>query len=53
MRGNSHVRFLGEGVAVRPSPYPTTAGRKSYAEELKHGSSLVETPHSKSLSAAK
>ncbi len=22
MRGNSHVRFLGEGVAVRPSPYP-------------------------------
>jgi hypothetical protein len=23
MRGNSHVRFLGEGVAARPPPYPT------------------------------
>ena len=23
MRGNLHVRFLGEGVAARPSPYPT------------------------------
>ena len=22
MRGNSHVRFLGEGVAVTPPPYP-------------------------------
>lgn len=25
MRGNLHVRFLGEGVAVRPPPYPTDA----------------------------
>ena len=23
MRGNSHVRFLGEGGAARRSPYPT------------------------------
>ena len=23
MRGNLHVRFLGEGVAARPPPYPT------------------------------
>ena len=23
MRGNSHVRFLGEGSAARRSPYPT------------------------------
>ncbi len=22
MRGNSHVRFLGEGLAVMPSSYP-------------------------------
>ena len=22
MRGNSHVQFLGEGVAVTPPPYP-------------------------------
>jgi hypothetical protein len=26
MRGNSHVRFLGEGVSVMRSPYPTTSG---------------------------
>jgi len=26
MRGNLHVRFLGEGVAVTPPPYPTLAG---------------------------
>ena len=25
MRGNLHVRFLGEGVAARPPPYPTDA----------------------------
>ena len=25
MRGNLHVRFLGEGVAVRPPPYPPCA----------------------------
>ena len=25
MRGNSHVRFLGEEMAARPSPYPTCA----------------------------
>ena len=25
MRGNLHVRFLGEGVAVRPPPYPPDA----------------------------
>ena len=24
MRGNSHVRFLGEGLAVMPSSYPIT-----------------------------
>ena len=24
MKGNFHVRFLGEGVAVMPLPYPTT-----------------------------
>jgi hypothetical protein len=24
MRGNSHVRFSGEGVAATPLPYPTT-----------------------------
>jgi len=24
MQGNLHVRFLGEGVAARPSPYPTS-----------------------------
>jgi hypothetical protein len=23
MRGNMHVRFLGEEMAARPSPYPT------------------------------
>jgi hypothetical protein len=23
MRGNSHVRFSGEGVAATPLPYPT------------------------------
>jgi hypothetical protein len=26
MRGNSHVRFLGEGVAVMSLPYPTFPG---------------------------
>ena len=25
MRGNLHVRFLGEGVAARPPPYPPDA----------------------------
>lgn len=25
MRGNLHVRFLGEGVAARPPPYPPRA----------------------------
>ena len=25
MRGNSHVRFLGEGVSVMESPYPTAS----------------------------
>ena len=26
MRGNSHVRFLGEGLAVMPSSYPILNG---------------------------
>lgn len=26
MRGNSHVRFLGEAVAATPQPYPTISG---------------------------
>ena len=28
MRGNSHVRFLGEGAAATPPPYPTKVWRK-------------------------
>ena len=28
MRGNSHVRFLGEGLAVMPSSYPIHALRE-------------------------
>jgi len=26
MKGNFHVRFLGEGVAAMPLPYPTQSG---------------------------
>ena len=28
MRGNSHVRFLGEGAAATPFPYPTKQSLK-------------------------
>ena len=28
MQGNLHVRFLGEGAAVTPFPYPTGGGRR-------------------------
>ena len=28
MRGNSHVRFLGEGLAVMPSSYPIRESAK-------------------------
>ena len=27
MKGNFHVRFLGEGAAAMPLPYPTFAGK--------------------------
>lgn len=33
MRGNSHVRFLGEGLAVMPSSYPIMG--KYYKEDKK------------------
>lgn len=29
MRGNSHVRFLGEGLAVMPSSYPIYYNEKA------------------------
>jgi hypothetical protein len=35
MRGNSHVRFLGEEVTVRSSPYPTyTRPRATLAAQI-------------------
>jgi hypothetical protein len=34
MKGNFHVRFLGEGVAAMPLPYPTwKASRQSTGQE--------------------
>ena len=33
MKGNFHVRFLGEGVVATPLPYPTQGHRKT-AEPL-------------------
>ena len=35
MRGNSHVRFLGEGLAVMPSSYPIVMGNIPYDEIMK------------------
>ena len=32
MRGNSHVRFLGEGAAATPPPYPTKGRKKNLQE---------------------
>ena len=37
MQGNLHVRFLGEGVAVRPPPYPPDAeGSIPFARSTKY-----------------
>ena len=30
MRGNSHVRFSGEGMAARSSPYPTVSAIRCF-----------------------
>ena len=48
MRGNSPVRFLGEGVAARPPPYPTCDASRigawptRYAESESHRSGVVK-----------
>ena len=34
MRGNSHVRFLGEEVTARSSPYPTSRSRAQDESEM-------------------
>jgi hypothetical protein len=43
MRGNSHVRFLGEGVTVTPPPYPTRGGAFGQTEGL-DGRQVLQIP---------
>jgi len=42
MRGNSHVRFLGEGAAATPLSYPTRTGQVfRHTGLMKHGQPIV------------
>jgi len=50
MTGNCNVRFLGEGVAVMPPPYPTAeegVGRRQLHRRLEQGGNF--RPHNHAL----
>ena len=42
MRGNSHVRFLGEGLAVMPSSYPIMESAPCILHAPPHNIAIID-----------